>query len=114
MVRFNLESLESGKVLNFYRLGCKVPKDSIYIGRPNYKWGLKGSKFQNPYSLEKYSREVAIAKYKTWLWNEIKIGHITIQELANMKGRDLVCYCNPKGCHGDVLLKAIEWADSQI
>lgn len=105
---------EKGDVLNFYKLGCKVPKGAIYIGRPNYKWGLKGSKFQNPYSLEKYTREKAIEKYKNWLWNEIKIGHITIQELANMKGRDLVCYCSPQGCHGDVLLKAIEWADSKV
>lgn len=101
-------------VLNFYKCGCKIPEGAIYIGRPSYKWGLKGSKFQNPYSLEKYTREVAIEKYKNWLWNEIKIGHITIKELANMKGRNLVCYCSPKECHGDVLLRAIEWADSKI
>lgn len=101
------------EVLNFYKVGCKIPPNSIYIGRPSYKWGLKGSKFQNPYSLDKYSREVAIEKYKKWLWNEIKIGHITIQELANMEGFDLVCYCSPKPCHGEVLLAAIKWASNQ-
>lgn len=100
-------------VVNFYKVGCKIPPNSIYIGRPNYKWGLKGSKFQNPYSLDKYSREIAIQKYKKWLWNEIKIGYITIQELANMEGFDLVCYCSPKPCHGEVLLAAIKWASNQ-
>lgn len=101
-------------VVNFYKVGCKIPPNSIYIGRPNYKFGLKGSKYANPFKLsEDEPRGSTIERYKQWLWNEIKEGRITKEELANLEGYDLVCYCSPKLCHGDVLLAAIKWASNQ-
>lgn len=101
-------------VVNFYHLGCKIPKGSIYIGRYNYKFWLKASKYANPFPIGKGTRGEYLMKYKKWLWVEIQEGRITIPELANLAGHDLVCYCKPSDCHGDTLLKAIEWAEKQM
>lgn len=80
-----------------------VPKDAVYVGRPA-KWG-------NPYShlASKLSmiyvptREVAIEKYKEWI---AKSCPEFIEELkAELRGKDLVCWCAPKACHADTLLE---------
>lgn len=99
------------EVLNFYKVGLKIPENAIYIGRPNYKFGLKGSKYHNPFKRDDPGDP--IEKYRNYLWKEIKSGRITIEELANLEGLDLVCYCKPKACHGDILLAAIKWASQE-
>jgi len=69
------------------------PKDAIYIGRPS-KWG-------NPFKIGKHgNREEVIKKYRDWL--------TYFQDdlpLSELRGKDLVCWCAPKPCHGDVLLE---------
>jgi hypothetical protein len=92
------------KVVNKY----KEPY-TVYIDR--------GSKWGNPYShldgtKAKYkvnSREEAIESYRSWLWNEIKLGNITKEDLLSLDGQVLGCYCKPKSCHGDVLVNAVKW-----
>lgn len=41
-------------------------------------------------------------------------GEITIQDLLDLDGKDLVCFCKQPNkevaCHCDVILAAIEWA----
>lgn len=80
------------KVLNFKT--DKIPEGSVYIARPS-KWG-------NPYRIgEDGSRHEVIAKYLQWL-----IGNAFLMgSLKELVGKDLVCYCAPKPCHGDVLLE---------
>lgn len=73
----------------------------IYIGRPS-KWG-------NPYShkdgtlaeFKTGSRKEAIAKYEEYLLNNEDL----MNSLHELKGKNLGCWCKPKGCHGDILLK---------
>lgn len=101
------------QVLNFYKIGKVIPEGAVYIGRNMA--GLVGSKFANPFKItEEEPREVVIAKYKVWLWQEIKSGNISLEELLDLEGKDLVCFCKQEGkevpCHGDVLLSAIKWA----
>ena len=74
----------------------------IYIGRPS-KWG-------NPFSVKEFGRELAVEKYKSYLWGKIKQKEITITDLAELYGKTLLCYCFPKKCHGFILEKAAEWA----
>jgi|SRR5882757_5098859 len=73
------------------------PKDVVYIGRPS-KWG-------NPYKLkidnEKSRREVLLA-FEEYAVIKLKQNPDWLEPL---RGKDLVCYCAPKMCHGDVLLK---------
>ena len=70
----------------------------------------RSSKWGNPYKVGNYGREEAIAKYKRWLWRQIKSGRITREELLELDDKALGCWCKPKPCHGDVLVKAIAWA----
>lgn len=80
---------------------CKREKFDIYIGR--------GSKWGNPFSHKKGtlaghvvgSREEAITKYEEYLLNNQEL----VNALSELKGKTLGCWCKPKACHGDVLLK---------
>lgn len=83
-----------------------IPADSIYIGR-----GSKKSFYGNPYVIGRDgSREQVCAKYSKWLWWQIKRGSITLEELSELHGKTLVCYCSPLPCHGETLIKAAAWA----
>lgn len=69
----------------------------IYIGRPS-KWG-------NPFMIGKDgSREEVIEKYKNYLTKERPD---LMKQLGELKGKDLVCWCAPLGCHGHVLLDLV-------
>ena len=90
----------------------KEPYD-VYIGR--------GSIWGNPYSHKAGTKaefvvdsvDQAISEYKKHLWREIKSGQKTIQQLKDLNGKRLGCFCKPKQCHGDVIVKAVEWAMSK-
>lgn len=67
----------------------------IYIGRP--------SKFGNPFVIGvDGTRAQVIAKYRKWLLGQPNLVAAARRELA---GRNLVCWCAPLACHGDVLLE---------
>lgn len=80
-------------VLNKYKSG--IPDGSVYIGRPS-KWG-------NPFSIGKDgTREEVIGKYLAWiLSNPEKMEEVK----RELQGKNLVCFCAPKACHGDILLR---------
>lgn|SRR3990167_7103779 len=95
---------------------CKVVNKyketyDVYIGR--------GSIWGNPYShlpsgtkaqFLVESVDDAIEAYKKHLWKQIKDGSITIEQLLELDGKVLGCFCKPKPCHGDVIVKAVEYA----
>lgn len=90
------------RVLNKYR--DQIPKGAIYIGR--------GSPWGNPYSHLKGSkaivvptRELAIDIFRTYA---IARNRMKPHWLEPLRGKDLVCYCKPLSCHGDVLLELLE------
>lgn len=80
---------------------CKKEKYDIYIGRPS-KWG-------NPYSHRdgtkaKYrtrTRKEAIDKYREYILSNPEL----LQDVCELKGKVLGCWCKPLSCHGDVLLE---------
>lgn len=80
----------------------------IYIGR--------GSIWGNPIPIDDSignTREVVIVAYRLILWNKIRNGEITIQQLKDLQGKRLGCFCKPKYCHGDIIAAAVEWATKQ-
>ena len=81
---------------------CKKDSYDVYIGRP--------SKWCNPYSLAKYTREEAIDLYRKHLHNQLRMGRITKEDLLSLDGKTLGCWCKPLPCHGDVIVSAVEWA----
>lgn len=89
-----------------------IPAGAVYIGRGS-KWGNPFTSIQgrNTKAIEVVgSREEAIEKYREWLKDQIRSGRITKSDLAELYGKDLVCFCAPKPCHGDVLEAAAAWA----
>ena len=84
----------------------EIPHGSVYIGRPS-QFGnpfSKGSKAKNIDDFRKYAED-RLEREPNWL--------------KPLKGQNLVCWCAPKGCHGDVLIELAnqdevdwdEWAD---
>ena len=76
------------------RTGTCSP-NSVYIGRPT-KWG-------NPYTIGiDGTREQVIEKYKRYIASRADLQVAAKQEL---RGKDLVCWCYPEACHGDILIQ---------
>lgn len=72
-----------------------APPGAVYIGR--------GTIYGNPFIADAdNTREEVIAKYKAWVQGRPKL-MAAIKEY--LKGKDLVCSCAPKPCHGDYLLE---------
>lgn len=66
------------------------------------------SKFANPYTVKEYGLEKAIELYREYLKKQIAEGKITREDLDNLKGKNLGCWCDPGGpCHGYVILEFI-------
>lgn len=103
------------QILNFYHLGKVIPEGAVYVGRAMPRLGLKQSKFANPFKLsDEETREETIERYRVWLWQQIKTGKITLQDLLDLEGKDLVCFCKQPNkevaCHGDIVAAAVKWA----
>ena len=86
---------------------CKKDEYDIYIGRPS-KWG-------NPFSVGiDGNRKEVIEKYYYWLKGMIEAPkhhnwykRPKISEIEELRGKRLGCFCKPKACHGDILLKIL-------
>ena len=89
-----------------------APDGAVYVGR--------GSKWGNPFVIGKDGTRDEVIK----MYVGIQIPHlvdefvrstgITLpregwslaqEALAELRGKDLVCYCAPKSCHADILLE---------
>ena len=99
-------------LLNRIRIICESHENIKYIDRTT-PWG-------NPYIIGvDGDREDVCNKHKAWLneWvyhkNEIKIkvgsreylNKWVIEHIYMLKGKDLVCWCVPSKCHGEILSK---------
>ena len=92
---------------------CKACKTNVvHIKCDAYDVRIdRRTKWGNPFPMERESdRARVIADYRLDLWEKIKTGHFTLQELADLRGKRLACHCAPRPCHGDVLAAAAEWA----
>lgn len=93
----------------------KPTPNDVYIGR--------GSPFGNPYSHmdntkaehKVSTREEAIAKYREWfeharLNEPVLAAMLNEMKRAHLEGHDLnlVCYCAPARCHGEVIKEYLE------
>ena len=79
-----------------------IPRHAIYIGRRSGRYRLPTSKWANPFVVKRVAdRETAIAAYERWLRSQAQL----MAALYELHDRDLVCWCAPYPCHGDVLLR---------
>lgn len=71
------------------------PPDAVRIDRST-KWG-------NPFHLSDEGQRVkVVTKYENWLMDQSELVRDARAELA---GKHLLCWCAPRICHGDVLLR---------
>lgn len=62
--------------------------------------------WRNPFSTNKFEREIAIDNYRILLL--IQKPEL-VNNLYKLKGKILGCHCKPKACHGDVLAFLADW-----
>jgi hypothetical protein len=90
-------------VVRLRRLNGKIVQDcDIYIGRACNMggWRLPHSKWHNPYSVKQYGRDGALHRYRTYIESNEK--HL-LDDLHELAGKTLGCWCKPNRCHGDIL-----------
>ena len=86
----------------------KPTPGSVYIGRPS-EWGNPFSHLEGTLAKFKVKdRDEAVEEYERYLLRKLEDpvhGKAFRNGLKRLRGKDLVCWCKPARCHGDVLLK---------
>jgi len=76
----------------------------VYVGRP--------TPLGNPFRLEREDqREEVVARYATWLEEELRQGNPAVtraleelyRRLKRRGALTLLCFCAPRRCHGEVI-----------
>lgn len=82
----------SPRIVNLHK---EPDTDAVYIGRPS-KWG-------NPFKIGRDgSRAEVIERFRLYMQRKPEL---VAAAKAELRGKDLACYCAPKACHGDALLE---------
>jgi hypothetical protein len=96
------------QVLN-YKHGARPGPNCVYIGRAMPRYGLRGSKWQNPYNIPRDGdRDQVVDMYERWMMQLPEL----LTALPELRGKDLVCWCAPERCHGEVLLRLANAAET--
>jgi hypothetical protein len=98
-------------VLNKRTLSDPLPGVTrVYVGRP--------SPLGNPFTIGKDGdRAAVVAKYRRWLWDnhradrEVRRALYDLLASAHQGPLELVCWCAPQACHGDVIANCLWWLD---
>lgn len=72
-------------------------KDAVYIGR--------GSPYGNPYVIGKPHPKTGKPMTRDDVCNLFEDNILPGLDVKKLKNKDLVCFCKPKRCHGDAILK---------
>ena len=83
-------------------------KFDVYIGRGCY--GYKTSKWYNPFNINsRSSRADVIKRYEDYIRKKPEL----MNALSELRGKILGCWCKPKDCHGDILVKLLKELDDE-
>ena len=75
-------------------VNCRAEPFDVYIGRPS-KWG-------NPFVIGRDGdRAAVIIKFKAYLLSQPAL----MEQLAELEGKKLGCFCFPNSCHGDAIVE---------
>lgn len=86
-----IKKVEDTKVVNIM-----TDRFDVYIGRPT-KWG-------NPFRVGKDgNRKEVIEKFYWYL----KDSEYLLNRIPLLVGKSLGCYCKPKPCHGDAIIRVM-------
>jgi predicted secreted protein len=94
----------------------------VYIGRRGIvfidkkRFPQTDSIWANPFKIKaNQTRLEVITQYETYIRHKLTNDAQLVQQLLELKGKILGCWCHPEPCHGDVLLKLIdEYTSSSV
>ena len=98
-----------GRVLNSNNIpATEIPANTTYIGKGSY-WE-KDTRIGGD-----TSRAEALEQHKQDLANDLE----KLRRIDELQGMDLLCFCAPRPCHGDILVELatmtyeerLEWAE---
>ena len=95
------------EVVRIRRKGGEIIQDcDVYIGRRLTMggWKLSDSKWRNTFTVKEYGRDMAIKLYENYIRSNPQL----MNDLKELKGKRLGCFCKPSPCHGDVLVNLVE------
>lgn len=85
---------------------CQKSDYNIYIGRQNRN--LPQSKWANPFMIGKNgNRTECIEKYRDWIKSQPQL----LEDIHELEGKVLGCWCKPQDCHGDILIELLQKRD---
>lgn len=98
---------------------------AVYIGRANGRAKVKASPLANPYPVTReLPRQLAIARYATWLVAQIDAGNsVVIEALIACRNRPVACWCRGEfqewstetACHGDAIVAYLaRYSDDEL
>ena len=91
-------------VVHLKRKNGQVVQDcEVYIGRACNMggWRLPQSKWHNPYPVKTYGDQ-AIPMFEAYIRSSA-----LINDIEELRGKTLGCWCSPNPCHGDILVKIL-------
>ena len=101
-------AVKKTKIVRIRRKNGKIVQDcSVYIGRDMFMggWNLKKSKWANPYKIgTDGNRDEVLGKYKKYVTSNTSL----MNDLEELRGETLGCWCKPEKCHGDILVELLE------
>lgn len=106
-------TVNNAKKSNLIKLGYKDLEDclkdpnNVYIGRDmtRHVKGAVGSKWANPFNVNKYGRDKCLELYREYITNNEEL----LSQLGELEGKTIFCWCSPiYKCHGDILVELIE------
>jgi hypothetical protein len=87
---------------------------NVYIGRggivyiDGVRYPPKASIWANPFRIpQDGTRDEVLDKYEKYIRNKLESDSKLIENLIELKGKNLGCWCAPEPCHGDILVKLI-------
>ena len=83
---------------------CRHAEFDVYIGRPMPDFP-DGSPFANPFKIGvDGTRAEVLEKYEAYLRGNQEL----LDRILELDGKVLGCWCKPKKCHGDIIVRLIE------
>ncbi len=92
---------------------CADP-NNVYIGRPGIVFidgkrypAAKDCLWGNPFkvSTDGSDRDAIVDQYYVYIKAKVQSDSKMAEELRNLHGKKLGCWCHPEKCHGDALVK---------
>lgn len=88
---------------------------NVYVGRAGIvfirkeRFPKQTSVWANPFKVGKDgTRDEVIGKFRAYMKERLKSDPSLVQDLLQLEGKCLGCWCKPEACHGDVLLELVQ------